>query len=323
MAKFITLKSIAFRWRHFKVNICCDQVLLACNTARTHQQPGLLHSGTSPEKLERDSKRNSIKCPRSPTNIGTDRQKLSPWKRLTRHTSLIWRSTETLASTCKDPMVQQSKGLGPAKLEASLVQRWIRIHAAEKIWPYTCLQTPEWEVRKKLRPSAMRSTISAEEVWWCGMPYPTPEQINWCTSPATLTALDTKMRFWHHTCCPQWTSVGKFSARQRLAAHRSSYCWLSIQPERKSDPRSCKSPDLNPIEHLWDDLDRRVRSLQPAPQALQELQQALEQEWGRIPLDRIRRLIESMPRRVRAVLQANGGTTDIDFEVTSSERYGL
>jgi hypothetical protein len=29
-----------------------------------------------------------------------------------------------------------------------------------------------------------------------------------------------------------------------------------------------------------DDLDRRVRSRQPAPQTLQELQQALEQEWG-------------------------------------------
>jgi hypothetical protein len=26
---------------------------------------------------------------------------------------------------------------------------------------------------------------------------------------------------------------------------------------------------------------------------------------------------------VRAVLQANGGTTDIDYEVTSSEHYGL
>jgi hypothetical protein len=41
-----------------------------------------------------------------------------------------------------------------------------------------------------------------------------------------------------------------------------------------------------------DDLDRRVRSRQPAPQTLQELQQALEQELGRIPQDRIRRLIE-------------------------------
>ena len=50
-----------------------------------------------------------------------------------------------------------------------------------------------------------------------------------------------------------------------------------------------------------------MRSRQPAPQNLQELQQVLEQEWGRIPQDRIRRLIESMPRRVRAVLQANDG----------------
>ena len=45
-------------------------------------------------------------------------------------------------------------------------------------------------------------------------------------------------------------------------------------------PWPSKSPDLNPIEHLWDDLDRRVRSRQPAPQSLLELQQAFEQEWG-------------------------------------------
>ena len=47
-------------------------------------------------------------------------------------------------------------------------------------------------------------------------------------------------------------------------------------------PSPSKSPDLNPIEHVWDNLDRLVRSRQPAPQTLQELQQALEQEWGRI-----------------------------------------
>ena len=88
----------------------------------------------------------------SPTNIGTESQKPSPWKRLTRQTSLHWRSTETLGSTCKGPMVQQSKRLGLAKLEASLVQRWIKIHAAEKRWPCMCLLTPEWEFRKELRP---------------------------------------------------------------------------------------------------------------------------------------------------------------------------
>ena len=36
---------------------------------------------------------------------------------------------------------------------------------------------------------SLRSTISAEEVWY-GVPYPTPEKLNWCTSPTTLTPLD-------------------------------------------------------------------------------------------------------------------------------------
>ena len=57
--------------------------------------------------------------------------------------------------------------------------------------------------------ASLRSTIPAEEVWWCGVSYPTPENLNWCTFPATLAPLDTEIRFWHHTCCQQWTSVGK------------------------------------------------------------------------------------------------------------------
>ena len=64
---------------------------------------------------------------------------------------------------------------------------------------------------------------------------------------------------------------------------------------------------FEPNRTFVDDLDRRVRCRQPAPHTLREMQHALQYEWGRIPQDRIRRLIESMPRRVRAVLQANGG----------------
>jgi transposase len=38
-------------------------------------------------------------------------------------------------------------------------------------------------------------------------------------------------------------------------------------------PLPSKSPDLNPIKHLWDELDRRVRQRQA--QSLDQLSQAL------------------------------------------------
>ncbi|GFX59486.1 transposable element Tcb2 transposase [Trichonephila clavipes] len=43
------------------------------------------------------------------------------------------------------------------------------------------------------------------------------------------------------------------------------------------------SPDMNPIEHVWDALGRRVAGRQPPPQTLQELERALLEEWDRIP----------------------------------------
>jgi transposase len=67
-------------------------------------------------------------------------------------------------------------------------------------------------------------------------------------------------------------------------------------------PWPSKSPDLNPIKHLWNHLDKGVHQRQPAPQTLDQLCQILEQEWRTIPINNIRELIESMPRRCRAVL---------------------
>lgn len=74
-------------------------------------------------------------------------------------------------------------------------------------------------------------------------------------------------------------------------------------------PWPSKSPDLNPIEHLWDELDRRVRQRQPPPQSLQQLVNALQAEWANIPEQVIRNLTSSMGRRCQAVIDANGGHT--------------
>jgi hypothetical protein len=72
-------------------------------------------------------------------------------------------------------------------------------------------------------------------------------------------------------------------------------------------PWSANSPDLNPIEHVWDFLGKRVRRRQPRPETLNGLRVALHEEWAQIPQDYITPLIQSMPNRLRDVIRARGG----------------
>ncbi|GFW44883.1 transposable element Tc3 transposase [Trichonephila clavipes] len=43
------------------------------------------------------------------------------------------------------------------------------------------------------------------------------------------------------------------------------------------------SPDLNPIEHVWDRLGRRIAARQPPPTCLPKLRSLLLDEWCNIP----------------------------------------
>ncbi|GFX00580.1 transposable element Tcb2 transposase [Trichonephila clavipes] len=69
------------------------------------------------------------------------------------------------------------------------------------------------------------------------------------------------------------------------------------------------SPDMNPIEHVWDALGKQVACRQPPPQTLQELEKALLEEWDRIPQLVINSLIDSMPQRCSTLLAVRGNHT--------------
>lgn len=63
------------------------------------------------------------------------------------------------------------------------------------------------------------------------------------------------------------------------------------------------SPDLNPIEHLWHQMKRKVRDKKPRNKA--ELKNVLEKVWyEEISIDDIKTLVDSTPARIAAVIQA-------------------
>jgi transposase len=70
-----------------------------------------------------------------------------------------------------------------------------------------------------------------------------------------------------------------------------------------------QSPDINPIEHLWDHIKRKLDEYENPPNSLHELWERVEREWEAIDKSVCQRLIESMPRRIAAVLKAKGGYT--------------
>ena len=77
--------------------------------------------------------------------------------------------------------------------------------------------------------------------------------------------------------------------------HTARVCQTYLQQQNVNVlPWPAFSPDLSPIEHLWDVLDRRIRLRNPLPQNRVQLSQALTEEWARIPQRDIQHLISSM-----------------------------
>ncbi|GFU72778.1 retrovirus-related Pol polyprotein from transposon TNT 1-94 [Trichonephila clavipes] len=66
------------------------------------------------------------------------------------------------------------------------------------------------------------------------------------------------------------------------------------------------SPDLNPIEHVWDALGRRIAARLHHPEYTQQLKQMLIEEWTLLPQEMLHQLVLSMRRRGEATIAGLG-----------------
>ncbi|GFV97671.1 transposable element Tcb1 transposase [Trichonephila clavipes] len=87
---------------------------------------------------------------------------------------------------------------------------------------------------------------------------------------------------------------------------RLAQTWFDKMGVQKLDSQS---PDLNPIENLWDELERRLRSQPNRPSSPQALTSAVMDAWKAIPMVTYQKLVESLHKRVQAVIHAKGGPT--------------
>ena len=64
------------------------------------------------------------------------------------------------------------------------------------------------------------------------------------------------------------------------------------------------SPDLNPIDNLWK--DTKIAPHRLSPSNLTELEQICKEEWEKFSKSRCAKLMQTYPRRLKAVIMAKG-----------------
>lgn len=67
------------------------------------------------------------------------------------------------------------------------------------------------------------------------------------------------------------------------------------------------SPDLNSMEYMWNLLKNRLNHRSPRPSSVEEMGEAIKEEWDKIGENELLEFVDSMPERIEAIIAANGG----------------
>ncbi|GFU32513.1 transposable element Tc1 transposase [Trichonephila clavipes] len=87
-----------------------------------------------------------------------------------------------------------------------------------------------------------------------------------------------------------------------------------------------RSPDLNPIENVWDALERQVAGRNYPPTNKNPLIRALTEEWDKLPQQLLDNVVQSMVRRVECCITLHGGDIPKNLDIieavdTKQENY--
>ena len=70
---------------------------------------------------------------------------------------------------------------------------------------------------------------------------------------------------------------------------------------------SPQSPDMNPIEHLWDEIGRKIKTHNIRNK--QQLKNVILTEWNAVNREITQKLVNSMKNRLIDVIKVKGGPT--------------
>lgn len=98
--------------------------------------------------------------------------------------------------------------------------------------------------------------------------------------------------------------------QDNAACHTSKMTreWLRINNIALADHPAC-SPDLNPIEHVWSYIEKKLRLRSLSYNSSDNLWSVIEEEWYKIPQDYIDKLYWSMCERIKEVIRLKGNIT--------------
>ena len=82
---------------------------------------------------------------------------------------------------------------------------------------------------------------------------------------------------------------------------------LKIAGKEKGFKLSRLAPYFNPIENLWDELERRAKKHQP--KHMKEMEFLLIQEWNKIKLSVLEKLVDLVPSRLYECIKMKGYLT--------------